>query len=361
MGQQTKTGCPSEQAVAAELERLGAAAALAELGSPEVTIEGTRMRVFFHGRDGSILGVREVIAPATCDERASIAAVFIAAWVGVWPVPLTKASPPETATSVPARTYAAPPGAGMAEPMDPGIQRERESPHDVNAPSPQDAGAPAEMPLSPTVPPPPPPASLPVAEPAPTRPLPARAEPPHLAAKSVTRVGQGRPRAEVAAWALETNDGNATTVGGGFLAGYRFARRIAVAALLEATGEREIAVGPGVAAYRPYRLGVGASILRTWGLLFLDGGIFPEWTMLTLRGGGQLHIGHKVTTWGAEIDLRVRLGLSVGRIAPFLFLGGSGALFPQKLTLDDDQRNTTLSRWSGSAGVGMAFLFGRHE
>jgi hypothetical protein len=159
---------------------------------------------------------------------------------------------------------------------------------------------------------------------------------------------------------LATNDRNAATFGGGLFAGYRFARQIAVAALFEATGEREIAVGPAVATYRPYRLGVGVSVLRTWRLIFLDAGIFPELTMLT-ASGSKLQIGKSVTTWGAELDLRVRLGFSIGRIAPFFFMGGSGALLAHRLTLDDNPKYATLSRWSMSAGVGLAFLFGRNE
>jgi hypothetical protein len=161
---------------------------------------------------------------------------------------------------------------------------------------------------------------------------------------------------------LETSDGDATTAGAGLLAGYRFARRVAVAALVEATGEREVPVGSAVAAYRTYRLGVGASVLRTWGPLFLDAGIFPELTRLTVSGK-QVHVPHSVTTWGAELDLRVRLGVSVGRIVPFLFVGGSGAARAQHLTLDGApaQDSATLSRWSYSAGVGLAFLFGGYE
>ena len=78
------TTCPSGEAIAAELDRLDAAAALAALGSPEITIKDTKMHVVLRGPDGSILGTREVAAPEACHERATVAAVFIAAWVGEW-------------------------------------------------------------------------------------------------------------------------------------------------------------------------------------------------------------------------------------------------------------------------------------
>ncbi|MGB8296445.1 MAG: hypothetical protein WCG85_13540 [Polyangia bacterium] len=80
----TGTTCPSADAIAAELDRLGAAAALEALGSPEVTIKDTRMHVVLRDQDGAMLGAREVAAPEACNERATVAAVFIAAWVGEW-------------------------------------------------------------------------------------------------------------------------------------------------------------------------------------------------------------------------------------------------------------------------------------
>ena len=161
---------------------------------------------------------------------------------------------------------------------------------------------------------------------------------------------------------MATSDGDATAIGAGLFAGYRFARRVAAAALVETTAEREFAVGPAVAAYRISRLGLGACVLRTWGPLFFDAGMFPELTMLTSRGTKQLDVGYHVTTWGAAMDLRVRLGLAASRITPFLFMAGNGALLAQKLTLEGDpQAETTLSRWSYSAGVGLALLFGANE
>lgn len=291
------SACPSGQAISAELEHLGVLAELAELGSAEVAVEGASMRVVFRGRDGAVLGVREVAAPTTCHERAATAAVFIAAWVGDWSMPDQ---------------------------------------------APASAGVPAQLfPLPSTTPMPLPPSV--------TKPV----TPTELAR---------RPRVEVAGWVLATNDGDASAVGAGLFAAYRFARRATAAALIETTGERDIAVGPAVAAYRISRLGMGACVLRTWGPLFFDAGIFPELTMLTSRGTKQLDVGYSVTTWGAAMDLRVRLGLSAGRIAPFLFMAGSGTLPAQKLTLEGDaQAETTLSRWSYGAGVGLAILFGANE
>jgi hypothetical protein len=64
------------------------------------------------------------------------------------------------------------------------------------------------------------------------------------------------------------------------------------------------------------------------------------------------------TVWGAAADLRGRVGIAWGRVAPFLFAGASYALRGEHLTLDDVSHKITLSRWNVSAGAGLAFLFG---
>jgi hypothetical protein len=91
--------------------------------------------------------------------------------------------------------------------------------------------------------------------------------------------------------------------------------------------------------------------------MFGDVGIFPELTLLTLNGK-QLATGRSATTWGPAADLRARLGLAWGRVAPFLFAGASYALRGEHITLDDRPETITLSRWNVSAGGGLAFLLG---
>jgi hypothetical protein len=282
----TGTTCPSADAIAAELDRLGAVAALAILGSPEISVKDAKLHVVLRGQDGSMLGAREVAAPEVCNERATVAAVFIAAWVGEW-------------TSAP-----------MAEKQNARLEAPN---HGV-------------VPASSSVP---------------------------LAAKEPKR----EMRAEIAGLGFGTHDGDAGTFGAGVLVGYRPRSALALAALFEGTGERQRTLGPGVAAYRSFRLGVGAGLLRKWGRVFGDVGIFPELTLLTLRGK-QLQSGHSATAWGAAGDLRARLGFAWGRFAPFLLAGGSCALRGERLMLDDRSQSITLSRWNVSAGAGLAFLFG---
>src|SRR3954462_16045612 len=69
--------CPERHAVEQELDRLGAA--LAQKGTPDISVDDSGMRIVLRGRDGKVLGMREIAAPAACQERAVVAAVVIAA------------------------------------------------------------------------------------------------------------------------------------------------------------------------------------------------------------------------------------------------------------------------------------------
>ena len=327
--QPASLACPSEQAITAELDHLGVLSALTELGASEVAVEGSRMRVIFFGRDGSVLGVREFAVPDSCSERAFTAATFIAAWVGAWSVPL----PVSGAEATPSTILA-------------GGARDGES---------RALPAPTNASHSPVAPPDPlPPPLLPSAAPSPSGSsvIGERARP--------STGGLRGPRVELGIWVLGTHDGDASAMGGGLLAQYRLANHVAMAALIETTSERELPVGPAVAAYRRSRMGLGASVARRWGPLFLEAGIFPELTLLIVHGK-QLAVGNTVTTFGADMDLRMRLGLSTGRIVPFIFLGGAGALRAQHLTLEGNSASRSLSRWSANAGLGLAFRFGGNE
>jgi hypothetical protein len=90
-----ETACPSASELARELERAGAVG----VPAPDLVVDHERMRVTLRGQDGALLGSREVDAPASCDERATIAAVLVATWMGIWP-----ATPARVAAPAPERT-----------------------------------------------------------------------------------------------------------------------------------------------------------------------------------------------------------------------------------------------------------------
>jgi hypothetical protein len=81
---QPAVACPAREAVETEIGRLGAAPALAQTGTPDISVGETGMRIVLHGHDGKVLGMRQVAAPQTCPERAVVAAVVIVAWLGEW-------------------------------------------------------------------------------------------------------------------------------------------------------------------------------------------------------------------------------------------------------------------------------------
>lgn len=272
------------------------------------------------------MGAREVAAPEACHERASVAAVFLAAWVGEWS---TQPLPNPTSTT---------------------------SGEDARAASTKGLRAGASNRTSAAPPAPSPPPAL-----SPSRPAPSAASTSASTIATVFRPTRA-PVVEIAGLGFGTHDGDAGTFGAAVSAAYRFGSALAIAALFETTGERETTLGPGFAAYRTSRFGVGASLLRQRGHFFADAGIFPELTMLSLSGRGQqLDTTRSATTWGAAADLRGRLGLAAGRFIPFLFAGGSVALRAEHLTLVGNPADKTLSRWNLSGGAGLAFLLGGNE
>jgi len=344
------------EAVTAELDRLGASTALAVLGTPEVAIDDKRMRVVLRSRDGSVIGDREVVAPDDCHERASVAAVFIAAWVGVWSTEPVRSGAPRKAEVAPPSTAVQTHASTSSRAVDVSRQEVAQPPaYAAELPSKEAIAPPTPAPVAPTSGPRPPAESIPTLPPS----SPPRGPEPGTPAQLKQRLSQLKqgPSVEAAGLAFGTHDGNAAALGGGLLAGYRLGKIVAVAALVETVTTRQATLGPGAAEYRTSRLGVGLCMLHTWSRVFLEAGLFPELTVFT--GSGQrLFTKHSATTWGAALDLRGRLGFAFGRLLPFVFVGGSAMLRAERLTLDDSTQNTTLSRWDLSAGAGLAFLLG---
>lgn len=102
------TACPSPSELEAELVRAGAVG----LPAPDITVNGEHMRVVLRGPDGALLGSRDLEVPTTCHERATVAAVLVATWMGVWPAapaPSPRPLPPLPPAPSPAPKIAPPP------------------------------------------------------------------------------------------------------------------------------------------------------------------------------------------------------------------------------------------------------------
>ena len=168
---------------------------------------------------------------------------------------------------------------------------------------------------------------------------------------------------EVGGFGFGIHDGNAGAFGGGGQAGYRFSRWLAMGAWLEGSGQREQAMAGGSAAYRLYDLGFGPTVWQEVGPIFGDLSVLPKLTLLTIKGRimirGEEHPGKSLTRWGAAAEARLRLGLVLGPLRPFIFVAGSYALTAERLTLDDyPEQSMTLSRRNISVGLGLAYCFG---
>lgn len=278
--------CPERHDVEHELNRLGAAPALALKGTPDVTVNDSGMHIVLRGRDGKVLGEREVAAPEACQERAVVAAVVIAAWLGEW-----SAGEPRAATP---RPTAAPP-------------------------------------------------ILTAAAPAPPPPSPRRSR---------------LPRLELAAFGSAVHDGDAATWAAGGELAYGLGDRFSVTAQGHATGERTQALGPGQAAYQSWGFGAGISWRRRFGRAVLDAGLGPEALRTALQGEGLL-TPRRATAWTLAIDGRIRLGLALSRIVPFVYAGTAYGITTTRLTLDDRLDRVTLSHWNVAAGLGLLFSLSR--
>jgi hypothetical protein len=350
--------CPSTAALAAQLERLGTARAVAAVGTPEIQVSGARMRVGLRGLDGVLSGVREVVAPASCAERASVAAILVSAWVGAWPVEAF----PEAALN---ESGANQPGLGLQG-------ASTESQEAARAPQPPSRPAVTRKKTTPPSTLSPPSASSPSTSAAPEgsmtdsqptqntdRDFPPDAQPPAQAALAyapLTKSSALRLSGELGGFGFGLYDGDALGVGAGLQAGLRFARWLGIEAVFSGSNQRERSLVRGTAAYRLFSLGVGLNAQKAWRTTFVDLGIMPEATLLTVRGK-DLQAGGSVTRWGLAAAARARFGLVTGSWRPFVLVGVSTALRAERLVLDDyPEQSTTLSRWNLSCGLGVAHV-----
>jgi hypothetical protein len=338
-------GCPSTAAVAAELERLGTAAAVAAVGVPEVRVDGTGMRVALRGLDGKVSGEREIAAPAACSERAAVAAVLVSAWVGAWPSGSSPTGARPSEAKADRATSLAPPFPPVRSPATA-----------IGTP----ANAPARAAHAPLLPPPAvtgvsssaaaaPPAEAPTMTASGSRPNPTAA-----------RIGRPARQTliELGGFGFGIHDGDAGAFGGGLQAGFRFPHWLGLDAVLAGTLERERAMVRGSAAYRLYSLSVGPNARTQVGPVAGDVAVLPELTFLSVDGRS-LNPGLSVTRWGAGAAARLRLALVLGRFRPFALASTSYALRAERLRLDDyPGQSITLSRWNFTLGLGVSYCFG---
>ena len=337
--------CPAAEAITDEIARLGANAALAQVGTAEVKSGDGELHIAIRDRQGIVLGSRAVEAPADCTARAALAAVLIAAWTGDWiKTNLGGATPVSTD--------------GVATPAEPhAMLAPTASAHSSAAPpsaEPVIAAPPATMSSAGAV-------AMPLVAPTPA-PEPSKAIPSSLAPRAgvvvaslPTQAGPASPllHVELAALGFGLHDGDAGTFGAG-AEGTLLRRSFLLVALVEGAGERQRALDTGQAGYSFVRMGLGLGVRKAWQHVFVDFSLVPELARYALRGIG-LNQTNSLVAWGLLGDGRARLGLRFGRVAPFAYVGASWSLLQERLRLDDPQASITLSRANVAAGLGISF------
>jgi hypothetical protein len=161
-----------------------------------------------------------------------------------------------------------------------------------------------------------------------------------------------RLRLDIAALGFGMHDGDAGAWGGGALVEVR-RQKLGVVVLGDGVAERRRALGPGQARYRLLRAGAGGSARQQWGWVFADVSLVPELVRYAIAGEGL--VSEKSTvSWALWADLRVRFGLSLGAISPFVYAGGSWSFLHQTLALDGGGDPVVLSRANLAAGLGIS-------
>jgi hypothetical protein len=264
----------------------------AGVAPPEIAVAGDRMRVVLRGRDGATVGTREVEAPATCHERATVAAVLVATWMGIWPKAPEAAGPSEKPTN--------PTG-------DPESRTATASP-----PSP---------PAADTSTPAPPAAS-------------------------------SERRAEYGLALAAAIDSNATAAGIAIEVRERLLGPLGGFVGLTATTERNQHVGVATAGYLRPALEAGAVVRIGRGRVQGEVGASGRLGILFVRGK-DLPVTHSAAHVAPGAAASLRLIFAGRRFSPFVSATSAYWFGERRLTLDDDGAVAELPRWDFGLGIGL--------
>jgi hypothetical protein len=288
-------GCPASAAIEATLERLGALRRLGQLGSAEVRLEETRMLISFRDRGGEYLGLRVVDAGSDCEARASLAAAVIAAFAGEWS---------ETQLADPSRP---------AQPETDSEEEAEASPDPATAKPVESASQTASAPLP----------SLPFGS-------------------------------ELGVVGLGMHDGNATALGAGGRLDFTVGPWV-FTGLVEASTERSRELGSGEAAYASQRGGLGIGLRQEGASLFWDLSLMPMIERLSLSGRN-VDAGRSTSAWDFALGGDVRFGWRGRRWRPFLLLGASTTIPPQRMALSESDLWVTVSAFNARVGLGISYV-----
>jgi hypothetical protein len=125
---------------------------------------------------------------------------------------------------------------------------------------------------------------------------------------------------------------------------------------IAATGSHRNALGPGQALWQRLGVSLGASRRKSWGRVSLTGGLDLIAALLFVEGDG-FTTGRDVRTWDVGPSGSARLGLGVGRVEPWVAVGGAVWLRSQLIEVTGVAEQHRLSRLQLLAGAGLTVLF----
>lgn len=122
------------------------------------------------------------------------------------------------------------------------------------------------------------------------------------------------------------------------------------------TGAHVQSLDPGNATWR--RIGASAGILhqQSWRSLSLDEVLALVPALLFVQGSDYTE-AHSTRTWDLGAETRVRLGLAVGRVEPWIEVGATGWFRSQVIEVTGIAQQKTLPRFEAQAGAGIAIHF----
>ncbi len=279
--------CPSQADVDAELARVGALG----IAPPEIVVAANQMRVVLRGRDGVTVGSREVEAPANCHERATVAAVLVATWMGIWPEGARPASAPNASTT-PTGTV----GSTDAK------------------------GSP---------------------------PTPLVADKPPASSQASDKHQDEYSLALTAAL-----DGNGLATGAVIEVRQVLAGPVRGLVGVSATTERDQSVGAGTARYTRPALEAGVALRLGHGRVQGEVSASGRLGVLIVRGK-DLPVTHFATHVVPGAAASLRLVMAGKRFSPFVLAGGTYWFGREELRLDDDVSTANLPGWDLAFGIGL--------
>jgi hypothetical protein len=124
------------------------------------------------------------------------------------------------------------------------------------------------------------------------------------------------------------------------------------------TGAHAQSLDPGSATWRRIGASAGVSHQHSWRTLSLDEGVALMPALLFVQGNNYSE-SNRTQTWDLGAEARVRLGVALGRVEPWIEVGATGWFRSQVIDVTGIAQQRTLPRFEAQAGAGIAVHWAR--